>query len=394
MQLEADKEVASLDAARQKKSSADMQAFVTDLFKSADPVGLSGLGLRKARSQMSLREVLDYGAQAAADRLADQPLVQASLQETLGNIDRSVGNYERAEELLTKSAATRRGLLPADDPELARSQFHLGWLRQDQGRLEEAETIFRKCLAIQIKHYGEEHLDVAATKFNLGWLLTLHYEEGTGVGSPRIKEAIQLLQASLQTRRDLLGDAHPLVADTLIGLGFACYGTEERSEYGLKLTLQAAEIFGARGEKDHLVINLQKLLKVQNLRNQDKPRAIALLKEVVAEARIILGNEHFMTAMALGHLAGIQREVNDFDGAEASIREALAIGRKVFPKGHPLMIEALQELARHLRERGNEAESADLLREAEVIAKRFLRPESSLRQRIEEDIAKFAPRGK
>ena len=74
-------------------------SFVENMFELADPY--------KAKGQtITAREILDQGAQKV-NELKGQPLHQAELLETIGNVYRRLAIYDRAEQLLEDSLKIR-----------------------------------------------------------------------------------------------------------------------------------------------------------------------------------------------------------------------------------------------------------------------------------------------
>jgi tetratricopeptide (TPR) repeat protein len=80
--------------------------------------------------------------------LADQPLVEAGVRETIGTTLQGLARYDDAEPNLRKSLAIRRAALPAGHPDIVSGLNILGSLLLDQNKLDEAEPLLREALTI------------------------------------------------------------------------------------------------------------------------------------------------------------------------------------------------------------------------------------------------------
>ena len=68
----------------------------------------------------TVRELIERG-ERHADRLADQPLVQARMLDVIGRVYHRLGDYERALVLLRQALAIRRGRLGEEHADVATS---------------------------------------------------------------------------------------------------------------------------------------------------------------------------------------------------------------------------------------------------------------------------------
>ena len=93
----------------------------------------------------SLRVVtlVDRGVQQARS-LDREPVVQAELIETLGNLYRSLGKFSPADSLLRTALARRRALFGPSHPAVASSLIALGELRIAQAEYDSAEALVRR----------------------------------------------------------------------------------------------------------------------------------------------------------------------------------------------------------------------------------------------------------
>jgi serine/threonine-protein kinase len=138
----------------------------------------------------------------------------------------------------------------------------------------------------------------------------------------RYDEARPLLERALETRRRVLGDSHPAVAESLVDLG---------------------ALLAQRG---------------------DRPRAEKLYREALALSERTRGRESLEAARALLGLAEVLHRRLSYEESEAAAREALAIRRRLLPSAHVDVARSLALLGGLLRARGNYADAEPLNREA------------------------------
>jgi serine/threonine protein kinase len=100
----------------QEQNSA-VRAFLTGVLQEADPD-------RSGRS-VTVEEALDRATDALDSKFTDAPAIAAEIQSVIGETYSTLGNYDRAIELLTTSMETRRGLLGVDDSLTLSTQMSL-----------------------------------------------------------------------------------------------------------------------------------------------------------------------------------------------------------------------------------------------------------------------------
>jgi len=130
----ADREATNAKAqAKRANTTVDL---MTSIFQSSDPTGLSGIGLlppnQRSRTQ-TVSEMLVKGSKTISDKYLDDPLTRAALLDTLGDVNRSVGNRELAKSQSEEALGIREKLLPADHEDTALSLLHVANLHAEQG---------------------------------------------------------------------------------------------------------------------------------------------------------------------------------------------------------------------------------------------------------------------
>ena len=382
-------------AATEAATATQVAEFLEGMFEVSDPREALG-------NTLTAREVLDRGARKIEEELANQPEVQASLMNTIGNVYGSLGLYDRAQPLLEEALQTRRRILADEHADIARSMNNLGSVLLRKGDYSRAEPLFREALAMEQKLQHEE--GVARSMSNLGWLLLVKGDyEGAepffrealmirrlqGDEHPTVAQSLNnlavlydmmgdyegaepLYREALALNRKLLGEKHPSVASSLHNLGSLLYskGDYDQAEPLIRESLAMdRRLLG----KEHPQVAKDLSLLASFLESTgDYEEAEALFREVLALNRKLLGEEHPEVISDLYLLAGVLTAKGDYEGAEGLNREALAMGRKILGEEHPDVATSLGRLGVVLRNKGEYKEAGRLLRECLVMRRKLL----------------------
>jgi CHAT domain-containing protein/Tfp pilus assembly protein PilF len=101
------------------------------------------------------------------------------------------------------------------------------------------------------------------------------------------------------------------------------------------------------------------------------PEAIAAAEKALALRRRLHPKGHPNLAFSLNRLGFLLDARGDLAGAEPLYREALAMRRRLFPQGHPDLASSLNNLGSLLQDRGDLAGAEPLLREALALRRRL-----------------------
>jgi serine/threonine-protein kinase len=189
------------------EKSREVVNFLVDLFEKADPEYSQGRDL-------TVREMVDIGAEDVRERLAEHPEVQSEMMRVLSLVYAGLGEEEDG-MALAEAAYNQQMTLSGEEesPELAAALFAMGVLKDDVGETESSREFHERALAMRIRLFGESHADVAQSLNALG--VTLFY----GMGN--IDSARVVWEQALDIRRELLGPSHRDIAESLSNLGAA-----------------------------------------------------------------------------------------------------------------------------------------------------------------------------
>jgi len=322
--------------------------FLTDLFEVSDPGEARG-------STVTAREILDRGAAKIDTELADEPIIRAKLEATLGEVYKSLGLYDSATPLLESTLKLRRETLGPDHPETLRAVDELGLLLLTQGRFAEAEPFLRDALDDRRRLLGDEHVDTLTSMNNLGLLLQQ---------SGRLREAEPLLREALAAKRKTLGDADPEILPTLNNLGVVLQAQGKFAEaepYLRELLDRCRRTLGADHPHTLTAVNNVGLV----LQSQGKlADAEPFWREALESRRRVLGNDHPQTLLSAYSMGFLLRGQGRLDESEAHIREAMEGFARVLGKDHPRTLMARNGMGMLLQSQGRLKEAESMMREA------------------------------
>jgi len=347
-------------AREEAETAKQVSGFLVDLFKVSDPSEARG-------KTVTAREILEKGSKKIETGLKDQPLVQARLLDTIGNVYDSLGLYKEAEPLLQSALALREETLPPGNPDVADSLDSLASLYVDQGRYAEAEPLYKRSLAIYEKALGPDHPEVAKSLNNLA---NPYMDQG------RYADAEPLYKRSLAIYEKAFGPDHPDVAVALYDLASLYYHQGRYSE-GEPLCKRALAIQEKALGPDHPKVANSLNNLASFYWNQGKyAEAEPLYKRSLAINEKALGPDHPEVASNLNDLANLYSRQGKYAEAEPLFKRALAIQEKALGPDHPDVANSLNNLAALYCKQGKYAEAGPLYTRSLAIWEKALGPDN------------------
>jgi len=315
--------------ARERDRAERVSEFLVDLFQVSDPGKSLG-------NTVTAREVLDRGAAQLEKGLEDEPQTQASLLQTMGNVYRHLGLYEKSEELLERAAVLRERILGKDDPLTLESRQLEILAIYPQGRNKEAEARCRSLLASARRVLGEDHP---------GTLAVLNTLAVTIDNQARPAEALQIHRQVLEKYRRILGPDHQQTLWSLNNVGWGLFESGRPAE-AEKLVREAAERSSrARGAAYPDTLWFQQNLVDILVELHRSSEAEALERAIIETRRRVLGPDHGDTLNAESNLARILGQAKRYDEAERIYSRVLPELRRVRGEGHPSTLNTMYSLA-------------------------------------------------
>jgi serine/threonine-protein kinase len=295
-------EAASALARDESRRAQAVQAFMLDIFRAnsvyqPDP---------QRAQRTTARELLDLGAERAAQSLKDAPSSHIDVLGTLGELYLQLGLPSRAEQQFRQRVELARRALAPDDPRRAQALQSLAGRLYDGAGREEARRLLAE---------AEEVLDAAgdhqsATRASL-LFMTARFNRFESM-----REALSHAQSALTLYRQRRDDAGTLRALSLLGA----------------LRMMAGDLAGAEVA----------ITEAREFAARDANASKALLINATAD------------------LGEAQQARGRFAAAEASLRAALASAEQVSGVTHPVTMVFRIQLSNFLFEVGRQDEALQL----------------------------------
>jgi eukaryotic-like serine/threonine-protein kinase len=380
--------------ARQEAETArQVAALLTGLFQVSDPGEARG-------NSITAREILDRGAERLRSELTDQPVVQAQMLYTIGNVYRELGLFEQARPLLEQSMEIRRRLFAPDDSTVLAGMMSLGRLAQQQGRFDVADSLYRDVLSTADGNAASRSVDVAMVLSSLGGMyvtrgryaeaeslltraVALRTERDTSdhtdfarllrnlgaayLAQGQLAEAEPVFLRVLAMSQRLQGADHPDVGRTLSNLGVVYYGLaqyDKAEQYYVQAEQNLTTSLGA----DHpniasMNINLGETAWRRGQLSEAETRlrrALDILSRRVEPTHPSVGTAEYA-------LANVLRDAGRSVEADAAYRRALSIREAALGVSSPAVAEVLRDHAELLQRLGRSDEAARLRSRADAV---------------------------
>ncbi len=271
------------------KASA-IDSFLLDALGAADPWS-------KGSRNVSLLDALKQAQDKARTSFATQPLVEASVLQTIGTTFSNLAEFPEAEKALKASLDLRVKAAGAKSAEAAEALSALAQMYSTWKKFDEAGRYAREEVEIVRGLHGAGSLEAAAALNDVGTVL---------IGEAKLKDAKATAEEMLRIVRAPGAAGEPRAAKT---------------------------------EADALL-----LLFTAAIAEEDYPKALALARERLALLKKRVGDRHPDVAMALSDLALGQMYTGDLTGAERTYLEVLDLEVALLGPDHPEVAGARENL--------------------------------------------------
>lgn len=355
------------NVARERDKVQRINDFLKSMLSAADPTQFG--------PDVPIREVLDAAAQRVESELSDDPVIEATVRDTIGQTYLQLGMYEPAETHLVKALELRREHLGPIHPSTLNSTANVAALRFDQGRLAEGAELSREAIGIQEQLLGPTHLDTLRSRIQL--VATL-WRMG------KADEAEALCAQALRQATDVLGAEDPttLIAENTLAILTAERGDYDQSQQLLSHVVEVNRRFKG-DDHPHTLTGLNNLSQLY-LRMGRFAEAETLMRETLEGRRNTLGDEHPNTLTSMNNLGSFLREHGQFTEAEPLLAECLKLRRRVMGNDNPNTLTTMHNLAGLYNRLGRLDESEALYRETLALRTNVMGPEhpQTLRTKI------------
>lgn len=364
-----------------------MSDFLVEMWVSPSP-------MERGRD-VKVIDVLSYWEEKLETEFSDDPDTKARLLNQLGTTYRRLGEYEKAESIMTECLDFSRDALGPDNNRTITAMIDLGILLSYDERFQEAETLFRDALNLGLKNLKHDNELVIGAKEQLAEIL---------IRKAAYSEAKTLLQEAISIiRRDeklqykfgpkvLLNLGNILVheedfpgaekiflellrdyekkEDTKNPNYIAAMGSvarvfmeQRKNEEGLCYMREGLELsIEINGERHRttlvLLINLG--IALSELGRYEE--SLIYTERGYQAFKEIFGERAPDTVFISVNYANLLRELERFDEAEAFLDKALALNKEILGAEHPNTLQSQLALSVLYFESDRDSEAEELIR--------------------------------
>jgi tetratricopeptide (TPR) repeat protein len=333
--------------AAEKKARAVNEFLIQEMIGAADPEEARG-------RKVTVEEVLDNAAKKVGDTFAEQPDVEASVRQAIGDAYNGLGLYSKAEPHLLRALELRQRILGDEDPDTLDVMQDVGEVKMNLGQYREGEAVFRKTLEGLRRVHGDEDprtLDlvheVAYAAEHLG----------------RWPEAEKFYRQALEGKRRVLG---PERDETLRSMGKLSTVLAHEAQYDEAERL-ARDCLAIRlrvsGADAPMTLQARSYVVYALVFRRKAAEAVDVSRENLEAGRRIWGPKHPVTLMyAFDHAVSLFYD-DQLDEAERVVRQDLQDWLDT-PRADPARVADCQKLlGLVLSSRGRWAEAETLVQQ-------------------------------
>ncbi|HEV3117599.1 MAG TPA: serine/threonine-protein kinase [Gemmataceae bacterium] len=324
-----------------------------DLLSQAD-VGNQTDPDQKPDRDIKLRTVLDRASRSIAGKFKEQPLVEASIRQTIGQTYLALGENGAAQAHLELALEMRSQALGEQHADTLTSMNDLAHLYWSQRRFARAEPILSKALEIKRRVRGEDDGDTLSLMNNLA-LLYLDQRE--------YAKASKLFPEVLEGLRRVQGEEG---RDTLACMNNLALLYQRQGQYARAEPLFIKVLDGYRkllGEENRLTLNTMHILGVLYCSQREYAKAEPMLTKGFEVRRRVLGEEHPDVLTHARDLVILYQAQGQYAKAEPLARKVLESQRRKQESDPRELSAATSLLGYNLLKVHRYAEAEPLLRE-------------------------------
>jgi predicted Ser/Thr protein kinase len=308
----------------------------------------------KADPDLKVRTALDRAAVRIAGKFDAQPLVEASIRQTIGNTYKSLGLFPEAQGQLERALALQTRVLRAEHPDRLSTMNNLGEVYWSQGDYARAKPLFAGTLEVRRRVLGDAHPDTLTTMNDLA---ALYGSQGQNA------DAEPLYLKALAGMRRALGEDHPDTLSTMNNLAmlYRAQGKPAQAE-----PLYTTALAGRRrvlGEEHPDTLSTMNNLAVLYWNQGKRADAEQLFSSALDGMRRVLGEAHPQTLAGMTNMATVYQNQGKQAQAEPLYANILDIQRRVLGESHPDTLTSMNNLALNYLNQQKYAEAETLLRD-------------------------------
>ena len=347
------------DRARIEAETAErVVTFMEELFDNADPEESRG-------EAITVRQVMDEGAERLQTELEDQPAVRARLLDVMGGVYQTLKASDEAEAVLLQAIEDWKRVGEGGEAGLAESLNKLGGVQGQLMKHDAAVASYERAMEIVRATDGDPSLKLAELLNNLS---LIENRRGDFVRM----EA--LLRESIAMEEALAGDGALRAGAKLYNLG---YVTQYNGRYdeAIELYRRSRELLALEYGEDHpRVLYPVQALAALYTEIGEFDAADALMTEVLERIPEIYGEASVDYGFALSGMGRIRSGQGRYAEAEAMLVQAIEVLRETYDGPHPNVASVIETLGMHHYRMENWEAGAAVFREALAMRELVLEP--------------------
>ncbi len=373
-------------------ATAEIQARQERLGQLLDDTNLTNVALKSLDANIFGRALT-----AVNEQFKDQPVVKASLLQTLAATFVSLGLLDKATGPQAEALEIRRRVLGKEHRDTLESIAQTAGELQIRGKFEEAEVMFRDLTEVLSRIEGEESRLTLNTKSSLALCLLMQHKMAEG--EPMLREvaatAVRVLGpddadtlglcsnlGGLLCESGRLVEAEQQFRRVLEGLRRSAGDDDADTCRGMNNLAIVIDRQGRLAESEPLYREaLTRSLRVRGVDHQDTllyrsnvgfllyeqgryAEAESETRESLERRLRVMGSEQFDTAQSEHNLGVILRDQGKFGEAEQHLKSALEKRKRLHSEGHPQVLQTLSAMGVFWLRRGELDKAGACLTEA------------------------------
>jgi eukaryotic-like serine/threonine-protein kinase len=327
---------AKVEGENAKRSAAESQAvlrfFQDQVLAAARPQGQDG-GLGR---DVTIRRAVEVAEPTISAAFSDQPTVEASVRNVLGQTHSYLGEIGPAVEQSQRALDLRKATLGADHIDTLSSQNNLASAYVAAGQLDRAIPLFNQTLEGRVAALGVGHPDTLATQNSFALALR---------DAGQWDRAIPLFERTLAAETAALGVDHPrtLLTQNNLALTYRDDGQWDRAIALFEQTLKSrSDTLGAE-HPDTLLTQHNLAMAYREAGQWD--RAIPLFEQTLASQIARLGADHPFTLLTQNNLGPAYQAVGQVDRALTLLEQTRSARAAKLGADHPSTFTSQNNLA-------------------------------------------------
>jgi non-specific serine/threonine protein kinase/serine/threonine-protein kinase len=347
----------AIRAERQAKASqAINDFFVNNLFSPTNPAW-------GTNREVTVEMLMDVAAERLEGKFATEPIIEASIRQSIGYTYSSLGNFEAAESNLKRAIKLRRESVGIKNLESLRLMMGLAWVYVDYEMYDEAEELLVEAIDGMRQVLSDVDWYLLEAISRLAWV---YCWQG------RFEEAEKLQAGALEVVQRKLGPEHRYAPNHMEGLAYL-YFKQDRHEEALELYRKALEISRRHIEENKSeTTNITRGLAWLYTELGRYSEAKDLYLRALDLRRQRHGDESRSTIVSVGDLGTLYHKWKQYDKAHEYMKQMLETLKRVFGDEDGQTLDTMIRIAELYRDQEKFDDAEKLLLKAEETARRVL----------------------